>query len=184
VKAFTGSVDLLRTPFKETCENMSKSEIGYVELFKLVVFCVAWCTSPCRAFLKALMFCQSNQYINTAQIDPGLLYIENSRLRIKDKKCLAICILSGTLTESYLIASSEAGPRHLPYAIHKVTIAPLEQEMCQDASLWGLLFDFHVITGMMSPSGFGFATRGEGKGDGWSNCKWSETFLPESLLTL
>lgn len=30
VRAFTGSVDSLRTPFKESCENMSKSEIGCV----------------------------------------------------------------------------------------------------------------------------------------------------------
>lgn len=28
VKAFSGSVDSLRTPFKDSCENMSKSEIG------------------------------------------------------------------------------------------------------------------------------------------------------------
>jgi hypothetical protein len=28
VKAFTGSVDSLRTPFKESCDNMLKSEIG------------------------------------------------------------------------------------------------------------------------------------------------------------
>jgi hypothetical protein len=124
---------------------------------------------PCRSFLKALTFCQSNQYINTARINPALLYVENSRLRIKDKKSLAICVMTGTLTESYLIGSSEAGPRHSPYSIHKVTIAPLEQEMRRDASMWGMLFDFHVITGMMSPAGFGFATRGEGKGDGWSN---------------
>lgn len=30
VKAFTGSADSLRTPFKESCENLTKSEIGYV----------------------------------------------------------------------------------------------------------------------------------------------------------
>ena len=126
------------------------------------------CT-PCRSFLKALTFCRSNQYINTARINPALLYVENSRLRIKDKKYLAICVMSGTLTESFLIASSEAGPRHSPYSIHKVTVAPMEQEMRRDASVWGMLFDFHVITGMMSPAGFAFTTRGEGKGDGWSN---------------
>jgi hypothetical protein len=34
-------------------------------------------------------------------------------------------------------------------------------------SLWGLVFQFHVIAGMMTPMGFGFATRGEGKGDQW-----------------
>lgn len=33
VKAFSGSGDSLHTPFKETCENLSKSEIGYDFLF-------------------------------------------------------------------------------------------------------------------------------------------------------
>jgi hypothetical protein len=173
-----GSMDSLRTPFKETCENMTKSEIGYVQSSYVLSYWLCFLLSDvlfasCRSFLKALTFCQSNQYINTARIDPALLYVENSRLRIKDKKCLAVCIMSGTLTESYLVASSEAGPRHSPYPIHKVTIAPLEQEMRRDASVWGNLFDFRVITGMMSPAGFAFATRGEGKGDGWSNGKWS-----------
>lgn len=69
-----------------------------------------------------------------------------------------------------LINLCEAKPRHTPYSIHKVTIAPFEQEMCQDASVLGMLFDFCVITGMMSPAGFGFATWGEGKGDGYG--KW------------
>ena len=109
----------------------------------------------CRSFVKALTFCQSGQYVNTARVDPALLYVENTCLRIKDKRTLAICVMTGTLTESYLIEAAEAGPN----LIHKVTIAPLEQEMRRDASLWGELFDFHVITGMMSSSGFGFATR-------------------------
>ena len=128
----------------------------------------------CRSFLKALTFCQSSQYVNTARINPALLYVDGSRLRVKENKSLAICIMTGTLTESYLIGSAEAGPRHAPYAIHKVTIALLEQEMRRDMSAWGLLFDFPTasITGMMSPAGFGFATRGEGKGDGWGGGMW------------
>jgi hypothetical protein len=40
VKAFTGSVDSLRTPFKDSCENMSKSEIGYVSINLFVGFFV------------------------------------------------------------------------------------------------------------------------------------------------
>jgi hypothetical protein len=82
---------------------------------------------------------------------------------------MAICIMSGTLTESFVVESCEAGPRHAPYPIHKVTIAPLEQDWRRDVSVWGLLFNFRVIAGMLSESGFGFATRGEGKGDGWKN---------------
>jgi hypothetical protein len=148
---------------------MSQSEIAYVFISFMCFLLSDTLHAPCRSFLKALTFVQANQYINTARIDPTLLYVENSRLRIKDKKCLAICVMTGTLTESCLIGSSDAGPRHSPYPIHKVTIAPLEQEMRRDASLWGLLFDFRVITGSMSPAGFSFATRGEGKGDGWGN---------------
>jgi hypothetical protein len=80
--------------------------------------------------------------------------------------------MTGTLTESFVVESCEAGPRHSPYSIHKVMIAPLEQDWRRDVSVWGMLFDFHVISGMMSESGFGFATRGEGKGDGWKNSKF------------
>jgi hypothetical protein len=122
------------------------------------------------AFLKALLFVKSGQYVNTARVDPALLVVDNTRrLRIRDKNALAICIMSGTLTESFVVESSEAGPRNAPYRIHKVTIAPLEQDWRRDVSVWGMLFDFRVIVGMLSESGFGFATRGEGKGDGWKN---------------
>ena len=80
-----------------------------------------------------------------------------------------MCIMSGTVTESYLLDSCEAGPRHAPYQVHKVSIVPLEQDMRRDVSLWGLMFNFHIISGLMSPLGFGFATWGEGRGDGWRN---------------
>ena len=120
-----------------------------------------------RVFLKALLFVKSGYYVNTARIDPALLVVENSRLRVRDKKSLAICIMTGTLTECFIVDSSEAGPRHAPYPIHKVTIAPLDQDWRRDVSVWGLLFNFRVISGMLTEAGFGFATRGEGKD--WKN---------------
>ena len=112
--------------------------------------------------------------MNTARVDPALLVVENSRLRVREKNMLAICIMTGTLTESFIIDSCITGPRN---PIHKVMIAPLEQEWRRDASVWGMLFNFNTIVGMLSESGFGFATRGEGKGDGWKNgtflcCLW------------
>ena len=101
--------------------------------------------------------------------------VENSRLRIRDNKSMAICIMTGTLTESFIIESSEAGPRSSPYPIHKVTIAPLQQDWRRDVSVWGHLFDFQRISGMLSDCGFGFATRGQGKGDGWKNGMFSQS---------
>ena len=110
--------------------------------------------------------------MNTARVDPALLTVENSRIRIrtdKNSSTMAICVMTGTLTESFVIEACEAGPRNAPYPIHKVTIAPLEQDWRRDVSLWGSLLNFNVIVGMYSEYGFGFSTRGEGKGDAWKN---------------
>lgn len=148
------------------CECPRKKSSASRLLLAVLVLCLK---RPCRSFLRALHFVKSAQYINTARVDPALLYVDNLRLRVKDSKALAMCIMSGTVTESYLLNSCEAGPRHAPYQVHKVSIAPLEQDMRRDVSLWGLMFDFHIISGLMSPLGFGFATRGEGRGDSWRN---------------
>jgi hypothetical protein len=43
----------------------------------------------------------------------------------------------------------------------------LEQDFRRDVSVWGMLFNFHDAAGSIGPNGFSFATRGEGKGDGW-----------------
>lgn len=120
-----------------------------------------------RSFLRALRFVRSDCYVNTARVDPALLYVENSRLRVLEKKVLAVGIMTGTVTESYLVASAQAGPNF----IHKITIAPLEQDFRRDVSVWGMLFNFQAAAGSMSEYGFSFATRGEGKGDGWKRGK-------------
>jgi hypothetical protein len=113
------------------------------------------------------LFVGYKQYVNTARINPALLYVDNSRLRITSSKSLAICLMTGTITESFIIAPCKSGPRSSPYNIHKVTIAPLEQDLRRDMSVWGLLFGFHLIAGAMSPLGLSFSTRGEGRGNGW-----------------
>ena len=117
--------------------------------------------------MRALLFIKSECYVNTARINPADLYVDNFRLRVQEKKLLAIGIMTGTVTESFLIASAQAGPRHSPYSIHKISIAPLEQDFRRDISVWGMLFKFNVAAGTLSPFGFSFTTRGEGKGDGW-----------------
>ena len=91
--------------------------------------------------------------------------------------------MSGTVTESFLVAACESGPRHAPYSIHKISIALLEQDMHHDVSVWGLLFQFHIAAGMMTPMGFGFATWGEGKGESWRS-GYFELFLMPFLLLL
>lgn len=40
VKAFSGSAESLRTPFKDSCANMSKSEIAYVSILTVFILFV------------------------------------------------------------------------------------------------------------------------------------------------
>jgi hypothetical protein len=75
------------------------------------------------------MFVCSTPYVNTARADSQLLYVENRRLRLKDKKCLTVGIMTSMVTESFLLSSCESGPRNSPYQVHKITIAPLDQDM-------------------------------------------------------
>ena len=120
--------------------------------------------------LSALLFTKSTFYVNTARVDLSLLGVENSCLSIADSKFLTICIMTGTVTESYLKDSVEAEPCHSSYGIHKMTIAPFEQDFWHNMLAWGMKFGFHIIVGIISPSGFGFATRGEEKGDSFCMC--------------
>jgi len=115
----------------------------------------------------------SEPYVNTARVNPDLLHVVNTHLRIIKPKAMALCVMTGTVTECYLIASTEGGPPQAPYAIHKISIAPFEQDFRRDTTIWGKLFDFHVVSGMISPTGFSFTTRGEGKGDPWQARKCS-----------
>ena len=103
------------------------------------------------SFLTALLFVKSDCYINTVNINPADLYVKNSWLRVQENKMLAIGIMTGTVTESFLVATAQAGPHHSPYPIHKISIAPLEQDFCWDVSIWGMMFKFNAAAGTISP---------------------------------
>lgn len=86
--------------------------------------------------------------------------------------------MSGVVTESFLVASCLGGPSSSPYPVHKITIAPFEQEMRCDMSFWGEKFGFCITYGPINVNGFSFATLGEGKG-GWKSGKhmWHHVVL-------
>ena len=164
IKSFSGCTESARTPFAAMCEGLALETVKWV-VPRLFLFGFLRHRFSTRSVLWALRFTKWGSYVNTARVDPALLRVINNRLRITDTKAMASCIMTGSITESFLIASAEAGPPHSPYSIHKITIAPFEQDFRRDTAVWGHLFDFHVISGMISSRGFSFTTRGEGKGD-------------------
>lgn len=109
--------------------------------------------------------------MNTARIDPEYLCVVGSRMRVVGKRdtkpSMAFGVMTGTVTESFLFVPAESGTSHATYTNHKLTIAPFEQDFRRDTAVWGQLFGFHVISGSISPAGFSFTTRAEGRGDSW-----------------
>lgn len=124
-----------------------------------------------RLILRALLFTKCGSYVNTARVNPSVLRVFNDRLRIDDTRAMASCIMTGTVTESFLVESAEAGPAHSLFPIHKLSIAPFEQDFRQDTAVWGLKFEFLVMPGTISPAGFSFTTRRAGKGEPWRSRK-------------
>lgn len=184
MKTFSGKfVDSLRTNFAERCAGLHQEEIQCVDS-SLLSICPVALSLVCRGIIRALAFTKNGYYVNTARVNPSDLFVENNRLRVRDPRNLAVGIMTGTATESYLVDTTQAGPRNNPYAIHKLTLAPFQQEWRRDVSLWGLLFKFYIISGSVSEHGFSFTTRGEGKGDGWRTGAFFPPYPVHRVLTI
>ncbi|GLB39708.1 hypothetical protein LshimejAT787_0702180 [Lyophyllum shimeji] len=118
------------------------------------------------AYLAAgLAFERADRFVNTARIDPNELVVESGRLKLADSKRQVICVMMGIVTESFLFHPVLSGSQRSQTNTHKLTIAPAQQEMRRDTSVWGLLFDFPepVIMGPSGDLGFSFSTYGEDK---------------------
>lgn len=107
-------------------------------------------------------------FVNTSRIHPNKLVVEASRLKIHATNENAVGIMLGVVTECFVVKDGSGGNPQSPSTIHKVSIVPFAQEMRRDTSLWGQLFDFHVVSGPVSAVGITFSTRSKGSG---SRCK-------------
>jgi hypothetical protein len=98
-----------------------------------------------------------------SRIDPTHLIVESQRLKIAGTNNNAVGIMLGVTTECFLVSDGSGGPSNAQYPVHKITVVPFAQEMRRDTSLWGQMFDFHVISGTVSSMGISFLTRKQGK---------------------
>jgi hypothetical protein len=113
------------------------------------------------------MFKKSNYFVNTARVDPNVLAVDGfNQLKIAGTNTNAICIMLGVVTECFLVDDAKVISQ--PYPARKITIVPFAQEMQRDTSLWGQLFNFHVITTSVSGQGMSFLTKRQGLGGGIS----------------
>jgi hypothetical protein len=111
--------------------------------------------------IKGLMFTKSNYFVNTARVDPDVLSVDGqNRLKIAGTNINAVCVMLGVVTECMLVDDGVVLSQ--TYPARKVTIVPFAQEMRRDTSLWGSIFNFHIVTTSVSARGLSFLSKKQG----------------------
>lgn len=109
--------------------------------------------------------------MNFSRVDPGLLEVDNERIRLVGTSTFCQGIMLGACTDSNIISSVVVGSPNNQYQQHRLTIAPFVQEMRRETSVWGKLLNFSVIMATTSHKGFSFISRGEGKSGYTTPCE-------------
>jgi hypothetical protein len=113
----------------------------------------------CSRLVRALLFTKSGFFVNPARASPDDFVAEAGRLKVKDPSSMAVCIMTGIVTECALIGEGYTGGPENVKTVHKVSLAPFRQEFRRDTTLWGLILGFESVSCGISAEGLSFTTR-------------------------
>lgn len=112
-----------------------------------------------RLLLQDLLFTRSGFFVNPARASPDLFVEEGGRLKLKDPLSMAVCLMTGIVTECCIVSEGMSGPPDSAKPVHKVCIAPFRQEFRRDTTVWGRVLGFYTISCAVSEEGIAFTTR-------------------------
>jgi hypothetical protein len=113
----------------------------------------------CSHLVRALLFTKSGFFVNPARVSPDVFVAEAGRLKVKDPSSMAVCIMTGIITECSIISEGTTGGPDNEKTVHKVSIAPFQQDFRRDTTMWGRLLNFHSLSCGISTEGLSFTTR-------------------------
>lgn len=141
--------------YVKLAEVLAQSSLEFV--VTMVLCSLYWCRSS--AVLEGLTFVKSGYFVNTSRVDPKLLCVDRQLLKITGTNNLAVGIMLGIANECFIIKPGMGGSPTSPYPVRKLSLVPFTQSYRRDTSLWGKLFDFRVVSGPVSNTGFSFLSR-------------------------
>ena len=98
-------------------------------------------------------------FVNMARVSPDVLVSEFGRLRIKEPPSVAICIMTGIITDCAIVSDGFAGGPENGKTVHKVSIAPFRQDFRRDSTMWGKTLFFDNLSCAISTEGVTFTTK-------------------------
>lgn len=91
---------------------------------------------------------------------PDVFVAELGRLKLREtSSTMAVCIMTGIVTDCSIIAEGWTGGPDNEKAVHKISIAPFRQDFRRDTTMWGKILNFDNISCAISTEGVSFTTK-------------------------
>lgn len=113
----------------------------------------------CSRLVRALLFTKSGMFVNPARVNPDVLVSDFGRLKIKEPSSIAVCIMTGIITDCAIVSEGFTGGPDNEKAVHKVTLAPFRQDFRRDTTMWGKVLNFDNLSCAISTDGLSFTTK-------------------------
>ena len=102
-------------------------------IFRMLQTCSPCCLKLClnnshSRLIRALLFTKSGFFVNPVHADLDMFVSEFGHLKIKEPSSIAMCIMTGIVTECAIISEGCMGRPDNEKAVHKISIAPFRQE--------------------------------------------------------
>ena len=98
-------------------------------------------------------------FVNPARVNPDVLVSDFGRLKIKEPSSIAVCIMTGIITDCAIVSEGFTGGPDNEKAVHKVTLAPFRQDFRRDTTMWGKVLNFDNLSCAISTDGLSFTTK-------------------------
>ncbi|KAF8800969.1 hypothetical protein BYT27DRAFT_7245428 [Phlegmacium glaucopus] len=109
--------------------------------------------------VRALLFTKSGFFVNPARASPNVFVADAGRLKLKEPSSVAVCIMTGIVTECAVISDGYTGGPDNEKTVHKVSLAPFRQDFRRDTTMWGKILSFDNLSCAISTEGLSFTTR-------------------------
>ena len=111
---------------KDIQSQLGNDDLSYVALVFVAQTCVLSSLYSC--LLRALLFTKAGIFVNPARAAPDVFVAEGGRLKLKDPSSVAVCIMTGIITDCAIVSEGCTGSPDNEKTVHKISIAPFRQE--------------------------------------------------------
>lgn len=141
---------------KDIQSRVGSDDISCVAVFVTHIYLL---TKLHSRLLRALLFTRSGIFVNPARAAPDVFVAEYGRLKLKEPSSVAVCIMTGIVTDCAIISEGCTGGPDNEKTVHKISLAPFRQEFRRDTTMWGKILNFDSLSCAVSTEGISFTTK-------------------------